>query len=161
MEVIAFATMKKDEKTQQDQRERQRFSERLKKSLIANGYAPRGNVLEREFNLRYYGTPITPHTAGKWLRGESIPRLDKLRTLAIWLNVNLLDLVSKEKLESLEAGEFRRTDKDQLLPYHWEKLAEAQDKALFHQFLTLPEPQKNVVREVIVALAERYNKKQK
>ncbi|KGQ26297.1 hypothetical protein P9057_04390 [Gallibacterium anatis] len=149
--------MKKDEKTQQDQRERQRFADNLKKGLIAKGYTARGNVLEREFNLRYYGTSITPHTAGKWLRGESIPRLDKLKTLANWLQINLTDLVSPEKLERLEAGELRRSD---LLEQHrWENIATQQDKALFSHFLDLPEQQRNVVREVIMALYKQHCKK--
>ncbi|MCW9699911.1 hypothetical protein [Avibacterium sp. 20-129] len=146
--------MKKNEKTQQDRREKQRFADNLKKGLLAKGYSARGNVLEREFNLRYYGTSITPHTAGKWLRGESIPRLDKLKTLANWLQVDLTDLVSSEKLEKLEAGELRRSD---ILQQHrWENLATQQDKTLFNHFLDLPEPQRNVVREVIIALHKQH-----
>ncbi|OBW91886.1 hypothetical protein QV09_02990 [Gallibacterium salpingitidis] len=149
--------MKKDEKALHYQRDKQRFADTLKKGLIAKGYQARGNVLEREFNLRYRGTPITPHTAAKWLRGESIPRLDKLRTLAIWLNVALTTFVSNETLEKLEEGEARRSSP--LEKYRWEKLSDNKDKALFNHFLALPEAQQNVVREVIIALYKRYCEK--
>ncbi|MDA3979711.1 hypothetical protein [Gallibacterium sp. AGMB14963] len=155
--MIAFATMKKDEKIFHYQHDKQRFADALKKGLIAKGYQARGNVLEREFNLRYHGTPITPHTAAKWLRGESIPRIDKLRTLAAWLRLNLTDLISKEKLESLEAGELRKIKV--LDEYQWENLAQSQDKVLFNHFLALPETQRNVVREVIMALYKQHCKK--
>ncbi|MGR6650825.1 helix-turn-helix domain-containing protein [Avibacterium paragallinarum] len=123
------------------------------------GFPPKPSELEIIFNLNYYGQHITPQTASQWLNGKMIPRLDKLRVLSTILNVNLSYLVPPDTLQKLQEGELRRMGKPKA--YHWEKLAEEQDKALFHQFLTLPEMQKNVVREVIVALAERYNKKQK
>lgn len=44
-------------------------------------------VVANEFNLRYWGRSVTPHTARNWLLGKSIPTQDKLRVLADWLQV--------------------------------------------------------------------------
>jgi transcriptional regulator with XRE-family HTH domain len=47
-----------------------------------------GTKLAEQFNLRYRGErEVTPQTAHKWLSGTTIPKPDKLRTLAEWLNV--------------------------------------------------------------------------
>jgi hypothetical protein len=44
-------------------------------------------MLEREFNLRWRGEPITVTATRKWLLGLAVPTLDKLRVLALWLDV--------------------------------------------------------------------------
>lgn len=44
--------------------------------------------IAREFNLRYHGNPITSQAVRKWLAGESIPSQEKIRFLALWLNVS-------------------------------------------------------------------------
>ncbi|MFC0312010.1 transcriptional regulator [Chromohalobacter canadensis] len=67
--------------------EKTMFAERLQKALIAAGYEPRPSVLEREFNLRYWGKPITFQAVRRWLRGDSIPAQDKLQVLAEWLRI--------------------------------------------------------------------------
>ncbi|MFC0352954.1 transcriptional regulator [Chromohalobacter japonicus] len=67
--------------------EKTMFAERLQKALIAAGYEPRPSVLEREFNLRYWGKPITFQAVQRWLRGDSIPAQDKLQVLAEWLRI--------------------------------------------------------------------------
>jgi transcriptional regulator with XRE-family HTH domain len=41
-----------------------------------------------EFNGRYWGKSITPHTARNWLIGKSIPTQDKLRVLSDWLHIS-------------------------------------------------------------------------
>jgi hypothetical protein len=41
----------------------------------------------REFNLRYAGDPVSSQAVRKWLAGDSLPSQDKLRTLAMWLDV--------------------------------------------------------------------------
>jgi transcriptional regulator with XRE-family HTH domain len=64
------------------------FSERLKQALAHNNKTLSPTHLEREFNLRYKGNPITPHAARKWLMGTTAPTLDKVQVLARWLNVD-------------------------------------------------------------------------
>lgn len=70
--------------------ERQNFSARLTESLaLAHGLPPSPTIVAREFNFRFIGKPITVHAARKWLVGEAIPTQDKLRALAVWLNVSV------------------------------------------------------------------------
>ena len=68
--------------------EKTMFAERLIAALKAAGYEARPSVLEREFNLRYWGKPITFQAVRRWLRGDSIPSQDKLQVLARWLLVD-------------------------------------------------------------------------
>ncbi len=68
--------------------ERLAFSERLKQALNNANYSPKSPTeLAREFNHRFQGQSVTVHAARKWLHGESIPTQEKLRALAIWLDV--------------------------------------------------------------------------
>ena len=48
-----------------------------------------GTILAREFNLRYHGEPVSVQTVHKWLSGRTVPKRDKLETLAQWLQVEL------------------------------------------------------------------------
>lgn len=68
--------------------ERLRFSERLRQSLDQAGQAPDSpTALARFFNSRYDGEPVTVHAVRKWLIGEAIPTQEKLRVLALCLEV--------------------------------------------------------------------------
>ena len=68
--------------------ERTSFANRLAKALKRAGKADSGpTALQREFNIRS-ASPITIHSARKWLVGEAIPTQEKLRTLAEWLQVS-------------------------------------------------------------------------
>ena len=68
--------------------EKHAFSKRLRDSLRkANVDSKSSTIVAREFNLRYPGDPITSQAVRKWLGGESLPSQDKLRSLAIWLEV--------------------------------------------------------------------------
>lgn len=122
------------------------FAQRLKDALVAKGYPPKAAVLEREFNLRCFGKPITLHAAGKWLRGESIPRNDKMLVLAKWLEVQPDDLVyGLEIKEEIHKKKMR-----------WDNVG-YQERELFEMFLDLPAPQRKVVRDVIVAFHLAYS----
>lgn len=123
------------------------FANQLKAAMVAKGFPPKAAVLEREFNLRFFGKPITLHAAGKWLRGEAIPRNDKVVTLAKWLEVEPADLVYgleiKEEIQKKKA--------------RWVNEVGYQERELFELFLDLPAPQRKVVRDVIVAFHLAYN----
>jgi transcriptional regulator with XRE-family HTH domain len=67
--------------------EKAEFSARLKRAMTDAGYPVRPIVLEREFNLRYWGRPISVQAVCRWLKGEAIPSQDKLQVLADWLKV--------------------------------------------------------------------------
>ena len=68
--------------------EKSDFGTRLCKALQAQGVPLRPSVLEREFNRRYWGRPVTLQAVRRWMRGEAIPAQDKLQVLAEWLKID-------------------------------------------------------------------------
>lgn len=115
--------------------------------MLAAGYDDKPAVLEREFNTRHWGKPMTLHGVRRWLRGETLPSQDKLRTLAEWLRLTPQELqFGRDPVHRVESSRNR-----------WDADLGYQDRELFEAFLKLPVPQRKVVREVILAftLAER------
>lgn len=123
---------------------KEEFAQRLKAALERVGVAPRPAVVEREFNQRYWGKPITLHAARLWLRGETLPSHDKLLCLAEWLGVEPQILRYGEAVP--QAVRVRRKRWDEGIGY--------QEREIFELFLKLPVPQRKVAREVIVALGK-------
>ena len=69
--------------------EKQGFSKRLREALKRAQPAAEGPAaLAREFNLRYEGTPVTLQAVRKWVGGRALPSQDKIRALALWLEVS-------------------------------------------------------------------------
>ena len=69
--------------------EKQGFSKRLRDALKRAQPAAEGPAaLAREFNLRYEGTPVTVQAVRKWVGGRALPSQDKIRALALWLEVS-------------------------------------------------------------------------
>ena len=69
--------------------EKQGFSKRLRESLKRAAPTAEGPAaLAREFNLRYDGTPVTVQAVRKWVGGRALPSQDKIRALALWLEVS-------------------------------------------------------------------------
>lgn len=128
-------------------KQKQQFSEKLKSAMEAMGYEARASVLEREFNLKYYGKAITIQGAAKWLRGESIPRADKVITLAQWLELEPSELVYGIKIKEDIAVKKQR----------WQDAISYQEREVFEAFLNLPAPQRKIVREVILAFSRAYD----
>ena len=122
------------------------FAQRLIAAMQAQGYQPKPAILEREFNLRHFGEPVTLQGVRKWLIGTAIPSADKLLTLAKWLNVPPEELAFNKDMQ--KALEQRETN--------WQEEIGYKDKEIFDAFVLLPAPQKKVVREVIVAFAKAY-----
>jgi transcriptional regulator with XRE-family HTH domain len=70
--------------------EKAAFADRLKLALRRVPEKPEGPTeVARYFNLRYHGEPVSTQTVDKWLKGRTIPKLDKLETLATALGVDL------------------------------------------------------------------------
>lgn len=134
--------------------EKKRFAEKLKSLLEERGYEAKASVLEREFNLRHYGKPIGLHGFARWLRGETLPTLARLKTLSDWLSVPISDLVSEEMAYKLE-----RIEKEKEPSKHiWEEAESYQEQMVVKMFLNLPKEQKKVIREVIMAMDKAYRK---
>ena len=122
------------------------FAKRLITAMQTQGYEAKPSVLEREFNLRHNGKPVTFAGVSKWLKGTAIPSADKLLTLAKWLDVPPEELAfDKDLQKAIEQREAR-----------WQEEIGYKDKEIFDAFVLLPAPQKKVVREVIVAFAKAY-----
>lgn len=123
---------------------RAEFAQRLLAALERAGVPPKPAVIEREFNQRYWGKPITFHAARLWLRGETLPSQDRLLCLAEWLGVEPQTLRYGDEVPKTVRA--RRKAWDEGVGY--------QEREIFELFLRLPVPQRKVAREVIVALAK-------
>jgi hypothetical protein len=119
------------------------FAKRLQKALETVGVPAKPAVLEREFNQRYWGKPITLYGVRRWLRGESFPAHDKILCLAEWLGIEPSVLRYGDGVAARVREKRKR----------WDEGIGYQERELFELFLKLPVPQRKVAREVIVALA--------
>lgn len=135
--------------------EKEIFAKKLKEILASKGIEPTAKVIEREFHLRHYGKDITEHAIRKWLRGESLPSSERLRTLSEWLQVDLTDLVSIERANKIQKS---RKSQKSTRPI-WNMAESYEDQMLFETFLNLPQAQRKVIREVIVAMHKAYSQK--
>lgn len=122
------------------------FAQRLREAMIEQGYDPRPAVLEREFNLRYWGKAMTLHGVRRWLRGETLPSQDKLLALADWLHVPPQQLRFGTEID-VKIRE-RRTRWDAAMGY--------QDREMMEAYLRIPSTQRKALREVIMAVARAY-----
>jgi transcriptional regulator with XRE-family HTH domain len=122
------------------------FAKRLAAAMQAAGYEAKPSVLEREFNLRYWGKPITLQGVRRWLRGEVIPPHDKIVALADWLRVTPQELGFGKEIE----------DRIQKTRKRWDEGVGYEERDIFEAFLKLPTPQRRLVREVIIAFSRAY-----
>lgn len=121
------------------------FARRLRLAMEEAGYEAKPAVLEKKFNLNYFGSkPVTLHAVMRWLKGESIPTDDKIQVLAKLLKVEPEELTGKTK-PPLQIREERGV---------WEKSSH-QERETFEAFVSLPAQQKKIVREVILAFAKK------
>lgn len=125
---------------------RQQFAERLQQALQRAGYAPKPAVLEREFNLRYLGKPMTLHGVRRWLKGETLPSEDKLLVLARWLKMDPRELRFGE--------EASHQVRERQLPYPG---IPHREQEVIEMFLELSPSRRQLVSDVIMtfALAEQ------
>ncbi len=121
--------------------EAQRFSERLKQSMQAAGYELRPIVLEREFNLRYWGRSVSFQAVRRWLQGEVIPTQDRLQVLAEWLGVDAHWLRFGEKL--VVAVNER--------PAQWNSKLAPEEREAIEAFLALPPDKRKLFGQLMKA----------
>jgi hypothetical protein len=82
---------------------RARFAVSLNRQLLDYyGRIPSAAALARDFNLRAENiAPITQEAARRWIRGLSMPEMDKLQVLISWLGLNI-DFLSASNQEGAE-----------------------------------------------------------
>ena len=122
--------------------ETQAFAIRLRQALESCGVRLSPTVVANEFNLRYWGRSITPHTARNWLLGKAIPTQDKLRVLADWLQVGPDELRFGQAGLTPKVGE--GVDADGALSMV--------DREMLSRYLSLPLHYRKTVRDVVTAL---------
>lgn len=117
------------------------FAARLRAALQAANIEPSAAVVEKRFNSRYGGAPVTAQAISQWLNGKVIPRQDKIRVLAALVGVDphVLQYGGRSRV-----GEGRA---------EWAEGMAAQDRAMVDAFLHLSPAQRKLVRDLIAALA--------
>ena len=128
------------------QKDKHEFAERLRAAMLRAGYEARPSVLEREFNTRHWGKPMTLHGVRRWLLGETMPSPKKLMTLAQWLQVPLQELAWGEDV----------SHRVQERPAPWHPGLGYEDRELFDIYLKLPVPKRRLAREMILAIARAH-----
>lgn len=123
------------------------FAERLKIAMVSAGYDVRPSTLEREFNLRYWGRPITFQAVRRWLRGDSIPNQDKLQLLAKWLCIDPHYLRYGE-------GSAHRVSEPHAA---WEVSFSNEERHVLSLYRNLPAAQRKVVRDVLETFVKAYS----
>ncbi|SJM92344.1 Helix-turn-helix protein (fragment) [Crenothrix polyspora] len=106
----------------------------------------RPGVLEKGFNSRYWGRSVTFQAVSRWLRGEAIPSQDKLQVLADWLKVEPHALRFGE-----EAALSIRAKRKQ-----WDEALDYQERETIEVYLSLPVPQRKILRAVIDAFIKAF-----
>ena len=125
-------------------RESQGFAERLRRALEAVGVRASPTALANEFNLRFWGRSITPHTARNWLMGTAIPTQDKLRVLAQWLQVSP---------EELRFGQPAAATSGVSEPDDALSELDMAGREMLKRYLSLSVADRKLVRDVVMALA--------
>ena len=129
--------------------EKLEFAERLRKAMLDAGYEARPAVLEKGFNSRYWGRSVSFQAVSRWLRGEAIPSQDKLQVLAEWLKIEPHALRFGE-----QAAESIRTKRKQ-----WDEALDYRERETIEAYLSLPLPQRKIVREIIQAFTKVFASK--
>jgi transcriptional regulator with XRE-family HTH domain len=129
--------------------EKQSFSRRLRESLKrAQSSAEGPAAIAREFNLRYDGTPVSVQAVRKWITGTALPSQDKVRALALWLDVSPHWL---RYGESDAAG--ARTLRQEMGVYR------ADPAWVAKQYDALNDAHKKMISELVIALLRLENKR--
>lgn len=122
--------------------EKAEFAARLRAALKDAGIEASAAVLEKRFNSRYRGTPVTAQAISGWLSGRYLPKQDKIRALAAIVGVD--PHVLQYGAGRAKVGDVRT---------EWAQGLGPQDRAMVDAFLSLPAPQRRLVRDLVVALA--------
>ena len=124
--------------------EKAKFAVRLRTAMRDARIDESGTVLMKRFNARYRGVSVTSQTVSGWLSGKSMPRQDKVRTLADVLGVDFAYLLLGKKPQGgVKEGETP-----------WLERASVKEKGAIDAFLDLPVPQRELISELIEVLAK-------
>ena len=125
---------------------KKQFADRLRKAMMDAGYEPRPAVLEREFNTRHWGKPMTLPGVRRWLLGETMPDHKKRTTRSEGRQVPV------QQLGYGDAEPLRVRERQA----QWHAGLGYQDRELFDIYLRLPVPKRRLARDVILAIARAH-----
>ena len=122
-------------------KEKVEFAARLRAALEAKGIEVSAAVVEKRFNSRYDGAPITAQAVSGWLNGKSITKQDKLRVLAavVGMEPHELQFGSRNWVRETRA--------------EWPEPLAASDRMMMDAYLRLPLEQRRLIRELVAMLA--------
>jgi hypothetical protein len=125
--------------------EKQAFTKRLKEALRKAGVDSASFArVAREFNLRYGGDPVSTQAVRKWLTGGALPSQDKIRALAMWLDVGV---------HWLRFGDAeRKQDRSQAGTRQDSPSYKAEPLWVARKFESLDDAHKRIVLEIVHAL---------
>jgi transcriptional regulator with XRE-family HTH domain len=125
--------------------EKQLFSTRLKQALKRSPKkVESASDLALQFNLRHPTEPVTVQAAQKWLTGQAKPTVDKIATLAAWLNVSPQWLrygIAEERAS--QAQQRAKSDAAQSSP------PTAEELSFLEKVRALPEHRRGIVFEIV------------
>jgi hypothetical protein len=121
--------------------EAQMFTKRLRQAMQDAGYEVRPVVLEREFNLRYWGRSVSFQAVRRWLQGEAVPTQDRLQVLAEWLCVDAHWLRFGESL-TVSVSE---------KPAQWNSKLAPEEREAIEAFLALPPDKRKLFGQLMKA----------
>ena len=98
-------------------KEKAEFAARLRAALEARGIEASAAVVEKRFNSRYDGAPVTAQAISGWLSGRYLPKQDKLRVLAAMVGVDphVLQYGGKQRVGLGKGVLFSHVDQRNLL----------------------------------------------
>jgi len=78
------------------------FGKELCKRLVDHyGRMPSAAVVARDFNFRSpHLSPISQETARRWIRGLSVPEIERLSILATWLKIDVKEIFQSSTQEN-------------------------------------------------------------
>ena len=121
------------------------FSERFRKALASAGVPQSPTVIAHEFNLRYWGKSVSLYAVRNWLLGHSMPTQDKLRALALWLDVSPHEL--RFGTDTNVVTLVREIDPQ-------EPAMNAADRAMLARYLQLDPRQRQLVCDLVAELKD-------
>ena len=130
-------------------KEKQAFASRLRAALRDAGIEASAAVLEKRFNRRYDGTPVTAQAISGWLTGRYLPKPDKIRVLA-----GLVGIDPQELLFGKGSGSNRA---EQPLGA-WQAIG-SRERQVIDAFLALTPKRRELVGEIVAELGKPLSAK--
>lgn len=120
--------------------EKAAFARRLRAALQDAGIEASAAVVEKRFNSRYRGTPVTVQAISGWLTGRYMPKQDKIRVLAELVRVD------PHVLQFGGGGRIAEARPE------WPVAVGARERRVIDAFLALPPKRRELVGELVAAL---------